>query len=147
MAVYDLNTGIDRERFRRRTTALMDKRALVELAERKPRRSLPQNAYLHLLLGEFAMQTGNRLEYVKREYFKRECNAEFFVRSEVDKLTRKEVSVLRSSKDLDTGEMTTAIERFKNWAAEMAGIDLPDAEDRAWLDYIGREMQHQQVWL
>lgn len=42
---------------------------------------------------------------------------------------------------LDTGEMTTAIERFRNWAAEVAGIDLPDAEDQAWLDFISREMQ------
>lgn len=147
MAVYDLNTDIDRERYRRRVEALFTKRAVVELSEHKPRRSLSQNNYLHLLLGEFAMQTGNKLEYVKREYFKRECNAELFVQSEVDKLTKKEVSVLRSSRDLDTGEMTTAIERFRNWAAEVAGIDLPDAEDRAWLEYIGREMQHQQVWL
>lgn len=147
MAVYDLNTEIDRERYRRRVESLFTKRAVVEVSEHKPRRSLSQNAYLHLLLGEFAMQTGNRLYYVKREYFKRECNAELFVRSEVDKLTKKEVEVLRSSRDLDTGEMTTAIERFRNWAAEVAGIDLPDAEDRAWLDYIGREMQHQKVWL
>ena len=147
MAVYDLDTDIDRERYRRRTEALLTKRAVVELSEHKPKRSLSQNNYLHLLLGEFAMQTGNKIEYVKREYFKRECNAELFVRSEVDKLTKKEVAVLRSSRDLDTGEMTTAIERFRNWAAEIAGIDLPDAEDRAWLDFISREMQHQKVWL
>ena len=147
MAVYDLNTDIDRERYRRRAEALLTKRAVVELSEHKPKRSLSQNNYLHLLLGEFAMQTGNKIEYVKREYFKRECNAELFVRSEVDKLTKKEVAVLRSSRDLDTGEMTTAIERFRNWAAEVAGIDLPDAEDRAWLDFISREMQHQKVWL
>lgn len=147
MAVYDLNTDIDRERYRKRVDTLFAKRAVVELAERKPKRSLSQNSYLHLLLGEFAMQTGNRMEYVKREYFKKECNPELFIGCAVDKLTGKEVMNLRSSKDLDTGEMTTAIERFRNWAAEVAGIDLPDAEDQAWLDYISREMQHQQVWL
>lgn len=147
MAVYDLSTEIDRERCRRRVEALFTKRAVVELSEHKAKRSLSQNSYLHLLLGEFAMQTGNTMEYVKRQYFKCECNAELFVRSEVDKITRKKVTVLRSSRDLDTGEMTTAIERFRNWAAEEAGIDLPDAEDRAWLEYIGREMQHQKVWL
>lgn len=147
MAVYDLNTEIDRERYRRRADALLAKRALVELSEHKPRRTLSQNRYLHLLLGEFSMQTGNKLEYVKRVYFKQECNVELFVRSYVDKITKKEVEVLRSSRDLDTGEMTTAIERFKNWAAEVAGIDLPDSEDQAWLDYISREMQHQKVWL
>ena len=145
--IYDLNTDIDRARFERRVVTLKDKCALVELSEKKPRRTHPQNSYLHLLLGEFAMQTGNTLEWVKQEYFKRHCNAELFVRRRTDDLTHKEVEVLRSSRDLDTGEMTTAIDRFKQWAAVECGIDLPDAEDREWLGYIEREMQHQREWL
>lgn len=145
--VYDLNTDIDRARFERRVVALREKRVLVELSEKKPRRTHPQNAYLHLLIGEFAMQTGNTLDWVKQEYFKRHCNAEMFVRRRTDDLTHKEVEVLRSSRDLDTGEMTTAIDRFKQWAAVECGIDLPDAEDKEWLGYIEREMQHQREWL
>lgn len=145
--IYDLNTDIDRARFERRVVALREKRVLVELSEKKPRRTHPQNAYLHLLIGEFAMQTGNTLDWVKQEYFKRYCNAEMFVRRRTDDLTHKEVEVLRSSRDLDTGEMTTAIDRFKQWAAVECGIDLPDAEDREWLGYIEREMQHQREWL
>ena len=145
--IYDLNTDIDRARFERRVVALREKRVLVELSEKKPRRTHPQNAYLHLLIGEFAMQTGNTLDWVKQEYFKRHCNAELFVRTQTDNLTRKEVEVLRSSRDLDTGEMTTAIDRFKQWAAVECGIDLPDAEDKEWLGYIEREMQHQREWL
>ena len=145
--IYDLNTDIDRARFERRVVALQEKRVLVELSEKKPRRTHPQNAYLHLLIGEFAMQTGNTLDWVKQEYFKRHCNAELFVRRRTDDLTHKEVEVLRSSRDLDTGEMTTAIDRFKQWAAMECGIDLPDAEDKEWLGYIEREMQHQRQWL
>lgn len=145
--IYDLNTDIDRARFERRVVALREKRVLVELSEKKPRRTHPQNAYLHLLIGEFAMQTGNTLDWVKQEYFKRHCNAELFVRRRTDYLTHKEVEVLRSSRDLDTGEMTTAIDRFKQWAAVECGIDLPDAEDKEWLGYIEREMQHQREWL
>lgn len=145
--IYDLNTDIDRARFERRVVTLKDKCALVELSEKKPRRTHPQNAYLHLLIGEFAMQTGNTTEWVKQEYFKRHCNAELFVRRRTDDLTHKEVEVLRSSRDLDTGEMTTAIDRFKQWAAVECGIDLPDAEDKEWLGYIEREMQHQREWL
>ena len=145
--IYDLNTDIDRARFERRVVALQEKRVLVELSEKKPKRTHPQNSYLHLLLGEFAMQTGNTLQWVKQEYYKRHCNAEMFVRKRTDKLTGKEVEVLRSSSDLDTGEMTTAIDRFKQWAAVECGIDLPDAEDKEWLGYIEREMQHQREWL
>lgn len=145
--IYDLTTDIDRVRFERRVVALQKKRALVELSEKKPQRTRPQNAYLHLLLGEFAMQTGNTLEWVKQEYFKRHCNRELFLRVKTDELTHREVDVLRSSRDLDTGEMTTAIDRFKHWASAECGIELPDAEDREWLGYIEREMQHQREWL
>lgn len=145
--VYDLNTDIDRIRYEKRVKSLLDRRTVVELSERKPRRTTPQNAYLHLLLGEFAMQTGNTLEWTKAEYFKRHCNAELFVIRKRDELTHREVEVLRSSRDLDTGEMTTAIDRFKHWAAAECGIDLPDAEDRDWLGYIEREIQHYREWL
>lgn len=145
--IYDLNTDIDRIRYEKRVKSLLDRRTVVELAERKPKRTTPQNAYLHLLLGEFAMQTGNTLDWVKSEYFKRHCNAELFVVRKRDELTHREVEVLRSSRDLDTGEMTTAIDRFKHWAAAECGIDLPDAEDREWLGYIEREMQHNREWL
>lgn len=145
--IYDLNTDIDRIRYEKRVKSLLGRRTVVELSERKPKRTTPQNAYLHLLLGEFAMQTGNTLDWVKSEYFKRHCNAELFVVRKRDELTRREVEVLRSSRDLDTGEMTTAIDRFKHWAAAECGIDLPDAEDREWLGYIEREMQHNREWL
>lgn len=145
--VYDLNTDIDRARFERRVVTLTQKGALVELSEKKPRRTTSQNAYLHLLIGEFAMQTGNTLDWVKQEYFKRHCNAEIFLRRRTDKLMRREVEILRSSRDLDTSEMTTAIDRFKHWASAECGIELPDAEDREWLGYIEREMQHQREWL
>lgn len=145
--VYDLNTGIDRERFKRRVNALYERRAVVECSEHKPKRSSPQNRYLHVILGEFAMQTGNTMDYVKVEYFKRLCNRDLFVLTKYDYLAKKEVEVLRSSKDLDTGEMTTAIERFRNWAAAEAGIELPEPQDQEWIAYIEREMQHQRVWL
>lgn len=145
--VYDLNTGIDRERFKRRVNALYERRAVVECSEHKPKRSSPQNRYLHVIIGEFAMQTGNTMDYVKVEYFKRLCNRELFVRTKYDDLAKKEVEVLRSSKDLDTGEMTTAIERFRNWAAADAGIELPDPQDQEWIAYIEREMQHQITYL
>lgn len=145
--VYDLNTNLDRERFKRRVNTLYEKRSVVECTEYKPRRTDAQNKYLHCLLGEFAMQTGNTIEYVKREYFKRLCNPELFVRVEYDKLAKRDVEQLRSSRDLDTVDMTIAIERFRNWAASEAGIDLPDANDDKWIDFIEREMQHQRTWL
>lgn len=145
--VYDLNTDLDRERFKRRVNALYAKRSVVECTEYKPRRTNAQNRFLHILLGEFAMQTGNTLEYVKQEYFKRLCNPELFVCIVHDDLAKRDIERLRSSRDLNTGEMTTAIERFRNWAASEAGIDLPLPDETDWIGFIEREMQHQQIWL
>ena len=144
---YDLNCEIDICRFKHRVASLISRRCIVELTDKKPIRTSSQNKYLHCILGEFAMQTGCTLSYVKTEYFKRFCNPELFVRVEFDELMHKEIERLRSSRDLDTGEMRTAIERFRNWAAAEAGIDLPAPDEAEWIGFIEREMQHQQIWL
>lgn len=145
--VYDLGTSIDRDRFARRTASLMAKNAIVECSEHKKRRTNPQNRYLHAILGYFAMQTGYTLEYVKTMYFKKHCNRNLFVYFEFDKLLCKEVEKIRSSKDIDTSEMTIAIERFRNWSASEAGIDIPSHDDKEWISFIEREMQYQKIWL
>ena len=94
----------------------------------------------------FAMETGNTLEFVKREYFKRLVNPDLFVEHRYDKYLG-EIEVLRSSRDLDTGDMTTAIERFRNWSASEADIYLPAPNEQEFLDSIEREMQCRRIWL
>ena len=144
--IYDLNNILDQDRFKRRCSALYKEGKVVELSEKKRRRTIPQNAYLHLILGWFAMETGNRLEFVKQEYFKRHINPDLFVIEIEDKHLGK-VQVLRSSRDLDTSEMTTAIERFRNWASSEAGIHLPSPDEQAFLQAIEYEMMRQKEYL
>lgn len=144
--IYDLSNPYDREKFKRRVNALYQRQNVVELSEHKPRRTTPQNSYLHLLLGMFAMETGNTLEFVKQEYFKRLVNPDLFVERRYDKYLG-EIEVLRSSRDLNTGDMTTAIERFRNWAAAEADIYLPAPNEQEFLDSIEREMQCKRTWL
>lgn len=144
--IYDLCNPYDREKFKRRVNALYQRQNVVKLSEHKPRRSTPQNSYLHLLLGMFAMETGNTLEFVKQEYFKRLVNHDLFVERRHDKFAG-EIEVLRSSRDLNTEEMTTAIERFRNWSASEADIYLPAPNEQEFLDSIEREMQCKRIWL
>lgn len=144
--IYDLINPYDREKFKRRVNALYQRQNVVELNEHKPRRTTPQNSYLHLLLGMFAMETGNTLEFVKQEYFKRLVNPDLFVERRYDKYLG-EIEVLRSSRDLNTGDMTTAIERFRNWAAAEADIYLPAPNEQEFIDSIEREMQCKRIWL
>lgn len=128
--LYDLHNPLDVQNARTRLDLLIRKQVVVELTEKKPRRSIPQNAYLHLLLGYFASQTGDTLEWVKKVYYKQICNPDIYVAEKQDPYAGH-VKYLRSSADLTTEEMTTTIERFRNWSADTAGIYLPDAENEA----------------
>jgi hypothetical protein len=87
------------------------------------------------------MEYGCSVEYAKDNYFKRLCNKEIFVRHSEDKYLGN-IEVLRSSSDLDTLEMTMAIERFRNWASA-EGIYLPEPNEEDFLATI--EMESQRV--
>lgn len=143
---YDLTNIIDKERFKRRCNQLYSAGEIVELTAKKKRRTLPQNAYLHLILGWFAMETGNRLEFVKQEYFKRHINPDLFV-VEIDDKYLGKAQILRSSRDLDSAEMTTAIERFRNWSSSEAGIYIPSPDEQAFLQAIEIEMLKQREYI
>lgn len=146
MAIYDTNNALDRARVEKRFATLLQSGKVIEVTEFKPKRTSPQNRYLHLILGEFAMQIGHSVEFVKSEYFKKLCNPQLFVNKVVDKFAG-EVTILRSSKDLDSAEMTNAIERFRNWASEEGGIYLPAPHEEEWLKAIEQELNRQRQWL
>ena len=116
-----------------------------ELKARLPVRTTQQNRYLHLILAWFASETGYSVGEVKINYFKRLCNKELFLRTKVNKFGR-EISFLRSSSELTTGEMTTAIERFRNWSASK-GLYLPAPNEGSYLLYIEQEMEKQKEYL
>lgn len=144
--LFDLSNILDRERFKRRSNELYKKGCVVELTEKKPPRTLRQNSYLHLLIGWYAMETGNTIGYVKREYFKRLCNKEIFTRTKQDEYVG-EVEVLRSTKECDTADLTLAIERFRTWSVAECGIYLPSPDEREFLQQIEVEINKQRQWL
>ena len=133
--IFNLDNILDRERFKRKANELYSKRCIVELTNRKMKRSSSQNRYLHLIVGYYALETGNTLEYVKREYFKRLCNYNLFVVRKQDKWLG-EVEYFRSSADLSSKEMTDAIERFRNWSSSTCGIYLPSPYEEMFLQSI-----------
>lgn len=128
MAVYDLSNDFHRARFLARANALAQKDAVVEMAERKPRRTNPQNRYLHAALGYLAGEMGRSLAYVKQRIFKAKANPDLFVIEEPDPETGEMETWLRSSASLTTAEMSLAIDRLRDWAAT-AGIYLPSPDD------------------
>lgn len=144
---YDLSNPQHREQVIHRFEVLLSKeRGIIELSEIKPQRSIKQNKYLHLLLGFFAAEYGETTDYVKEQYFKLAANRSIFLREREDKLAGR-VWYLRSTRDLDKGEMQMAIERFRNWSSINAGIYLPSADEHRLLELAEIEISRNKNFL
>ena len=146
MALFNLSNPLDKANFMLRAKKLAESEVIVELTEKKPRRSLPQNKYLHVILVYFGTQTGNTLEWVKQQYYKKLVNPDLFIREKEDKYLGK-IKVLRSSADLDTAEMSLSIERFRNWAAQKAGIYIPSADEAILIQQMEIEIERNKEFL
>lgn len=144
--LYDTSNPLQREQFSARARKLADSGKVVELKEKRPQRSSEQNRYLHVILGYFGTETGNTLDYVKERYFKYLCNKDLFLVVKEDKFLGR-VNTLRSSADLTTDEMTTAIERFRNWAASEAGIYLCSPDDDRMLRLMEVEIERNKEFI
>lgn len=144
--IYDTSNLLDKANFLIRAKKLAESGKIVELTEKKPRRSLPQNKYLHVILAYFGTQTGNTLEWVKQQYYKKLVNPDLFIREKEDKYLGK-IKVLRSSADLDTSEFSLSIERFRNWAAQEAGIYIPSADEAMLVQQMEIEIERNKEFL
>ncbi len=129
MALFNLHNPYEAQQFKEYCNKVYKEcmeapLGLIEVKKKHRQRSSSQNAYLHVCLGYYASEFGYSLEEVKVDLFKRELNKDIF---EVERVNRrgKKVIRLRSSRDLDTAEMTKAIERFRNYSSAVAGLYIP----------------------
>jgi len=138
--IYDLRSPYDKQKFKEKVNMLFDEGAVVEVIKKNPKRSLQQNAYLHVLLGYFASEFGYTLEEVKYDIFKRKCNKDLF---EHQRLNKRGVmtTYIRSSAELDTAQMTTAIERFRNYSAAVCGLYLPEPHEHEAILFAQKQME------
>lgn len=144
--IFNLNNPYEIDKFKEYVNKLYAQRAIVEVKKKLPNRSLSQNSYLHLILSWFACETGYSLEEVKLDYFKKICNRDLFVRKKINK-KGDEITYVRSSSDLDTLEITTAIDRFRNYASAQAGIYLPSPNESQFLTYIEQEIERNKEFI
>ena len=144
--IYNTSNPLDKANFLLRAKKLAESGVIVDLTEKKPRRSLPQNKYLHVLLAYFGTQTGNTLEWVKQQYYKKLVNPDLFIREKEDKYLGR-IKVLRSSADLDTSEFSLSVERFRNWASQEAGIYLPSADEYIIIQQMEIEIERNKEYL
>ncbi len=144
--LFNLKNPYERDRFKEYVNGLFVEQACVEVKKKHTKRTLAQNSYLHVLLGYFATEFGYSLEEVKYEYFKKKCNPDIFVRKRTNK-RGFEVEYLRSSTDLDTAEMTTAIERFRNYSSAECGLYLPEPHEGEMLFFAQQQIERFKEYL
>lgn len=144
--MYDTSNPLDKANFMLRAKKLAESGKIVELAEKKPKRSLNQNAYCHLAISYFASQYGCTLEWAKAQYFKKLVNPDLFIREKEDKFLGK-VKYLRSSADLDVTEMSLAIDRWRNWCSIQASIYIPNVDDYYSIQLMEVEIKKNEKYL
>ena len=138
--IFDSTNKTDLIKAKQRFDYLVSKGKIFTLSEKRKRRSISQNSYLHLILSYFAHEYGETLDYVKRYFFKNLCNKELFITEHINKKTGEIRKDWRSSADLNTKEMTTAIDNFIMYANKEAGIFLPSPNDLANISLLEIEM-------
>lgn len=142
---YDGSNPLHVQQAKAKLEKLIKGQKVFELTEKKPKRSLNQNKYLHVILAYFGCQIGETMEYVKRNYYKILCNKDTFVREMDDKYLGK-IKYLRSSADLDSAEFSLTIERFRNFASAQ-GVYIPSPEEERLIQLMEIEVEHNNLYI
>ncbi len=140
--IFDLKH--EKERFKECAEKLISEEALVELTK-KEIRSNQQNRYLHLIFRWFALATGYSEEEVKLDIFKRQCNTDLFMKKVTGRSGLSRIQ-MKSTRELSSADMTTAIERFRNYSAKQ-GIYIPSPNEEQFLAAIMKELDRNSEWV
>lgn len=143
--IYDTSNPLDKANFLLRATKLAEGGKVLELKEKKPRRTLPQNSFLWLCLSYWGSQTGYTKEEAEAIY-KSVNNDLFYTQKEIAGVT---VEYVRHTFELDTSEMTKSIEHFRNWAAQndACPVYIPSPDDYQLIQMMEVEVQKNEAYL
>lgn len=111
--LFDTSNPLQKEQFKARSAKLAESGKVVELTEKKPVRTSNQNRYLWILIGYWATQTGYTKDESESIY--KEVNKDiYFVEKEIAGVR---TIYVRHTYELDTEEMSSSIEKWRNWSA------------------------------
>lgn len=123
---YDLSKTLDKESFKARVNKLYEQGKVVELREVKQKRSLSQNAILHLWIAVIAEAIGE----IDREAVKRDVKLTLLGTEEVvNRFTGEIIQQEYRTSKMTTEQMSDLLTRMKHWALEDLGVYLPSPED------------------
>lgn len=145
--IYNPEKEIDVQRALVKIRQLIAAKKVFELKEKRPKRSLNQNNYLHLILSWYALEYGETLEYIKQEVFKKHVNKSIFEYEYVNRKTGEVRIEYKSTASLDTAELSMAINRFRDFSVKQAGIYLPEPKDLTLLQEIEIQINNNKHYL
>lgn len=116
--IYDLSNIIESASLISRFNKLNEDNKVVELKEIKPKRSIKQNAYLHVIFQLFGIHFGLTLDESKTE-LKRQCP---FMKYE-----KKGKPFLKKTSKMDSKELTEFVDWVRNFSSTN-GCYLPSSE-------------------
>lgn len=145
--IYDVSNILNKKKAIDRFKYFLDKKKTFELTEKRPLRTLSQNNYLHLILSWYALEYGDTVKHTKEELFKKQLSPDIFKTEFVNKKTGEIRDDWKSSANIDTKQMTIAIDRFRNYASKEAGIYLPSPDDLIELQDIKNQIENYAEYL
>ncbi len=116
---YDLSNKIDENKAITRLESLIKRGKIISLKEIRKRRTINQNAYLHVIISLFSIEFGYTLDegktHLKRncQFMRYEKNGEYF---------------LKRTREMNTKELTDFIDWTRNYSS-MNGCYLPTSEE------------------
>lgn len=146
MALYNLKSKVDQDRFKEAILKAVELEALVELTS-KQKGTLSQNNYFHLICAYFGVQYGEKTEYVKTQFVKLKVCKDIFVTEYANRKTGEVRDDLRSWRDLTKDERTIVISKFLNWSAKECNIRLPEPDDLQYINEIRVEVDRNKEFL
>ena len=117
--LLDLSKPFELNKFLNYAKKLQDKKAKVELKEKKPGRSIAQNSYFHVVITLYSIGYGSSINETKVD-LKRDYGLFY---------TRNGNKYLISSADLDSKQMTDFIDWIRTKSSKDNGYYIPTSEE------------------
>ncbi len=119
--IYNLQHEVEQNNCQEKLLHLIKKGAEVELVEKRKKRTLSQNSYLHVLFSLFGVHFGLTLEESKQ-----------LIKNKLKHLLRYEKKgkqFFKGTRELDTKELTVFIDKFRHFSSINAELYLPTPEE------------------
>jgi hypothetical protein len=114
--IYDLSKNLND--FEKKITYFKENKSIIELKEKRKKRSVNQNSYMHVLFGLYGLHFGYTIDEVKT-MIKRELK--FYYK-------KKGFIFLKRTSEANSKELADFIEKFRNFSS-LNGCYLPTANE------------------